>query len=124
MTLDYALLSTLFIVGLIGSGHCIGMCGGIVAALGSNKPSSGITARLQHWPIAQLQPSGGHCGWPSGGSGGGALSNIDSTAANLGWGHDCIDGPLYSWLVASANAPRAARANCLAADSTAGPAPR
>jgi sulfite exporter TauE/SafE len=39
MTLDYSLLSTLFIVGLMGSGHCIGMCGGIVAALGSNRPS-------------------------------------------------------------------------------------
>lgn len=39
MSLDYALLSTLFIVGLMGSGHCIGMCGGIVAALGSNRPS-------------------------------------------------------------------------------------
>jgi sulfite exporter TauE/SafE len=39
MTFDYSLLGTLFIVGLIGSGHCIGMCGGIVAALGSNRPS-------------------------------------------------------------------------------------
>ena len=39
MTLDYSLLSTLFIVGLMGSGHCIGMCGGILAALGSNRPS-------------------------------------------------------------------------------------
>lgn len=34
-----ALLGSLFIVGLMGSGHCIGMCGGIVAALGSNRPS-------------------------------------------------------------------------------------
>jgi sulfite exporter TauE/SafE len=39
MMLDYSLLSTLFIVGLMGSGHCIGMCGSIVAALGSNRPS-------------------------------------------------------------------------------------
>ena len=39
MTFDYALLGTLFMVGLFGSGHCIGMCGGIVAALGSNRPN-------------------------------------------------------------------------------------
>ncbi len=39
MTLDYTLLSTLFVVGLMGSGHCIGMCGGIVAALGSSRPN-------------------------------------------------------------------------------------
>ncbi|MDC1512662.1 sulfite exporter TauE/SafE family protein [Porticoccaceae bacterium] len=39
MTVDYALLGTLFMVGLFGSGHCIGMCGGIVAALGSNRPN-------------------------------------------------------------------------------------
>ena len=39
MMLDYGLIATLFIVGLMGSGHCIGMCGGIVAALGSQRPS-------------------------------------------------------------------------------------
>ena len=36
---DISLLGSLFVVGLMGSGHCIGMCGGIVAALGSNRPS-------------------------------------------------------------------------------------
>lgn len=36
---DFALLNAMFIVGLMGAGHCIGMCGGIVAALGANGPS-------------------------------------------------------------------------------------
>ena len=36
---DFALLNAMFIVGLMGAGHCIGMCGGIVAVLGANGPS-------------------------------------------------------------------------------------
>jgi uncharacterized protein len=36
---DFAVLNAMFIIGLMGSGHCIGMCGGIVAALGANGPS-------------------------------------------------------------------------------------
>lgn len=39
-TPDYAVLNAMFIVGLMGAGHCIGMCGGIVAALGANGPST------------------------------------------------------------------------------------
>ncbi|MDG1818336.1 MAG: sulfite exporter TauE/SafE family protein [Porticoccaceae bacterium] len=39
-TPDYALLNAMFVVGLMGAGHCIGMCGGIVAALGANGPSN------------------------------------------------------------------------------------
>ena len=30
------MLSMMFMVGLLGAGHCIGMCGGIVTALGAN----------------------------------------------------------------------------------------
>lgn len=37
---DLAVLNAMFIVGLMGAGHCIGMCGGIVAALGANRPSA------------------------------------------------------------------------------------
>jgi len=37
---DFAVLNAMFIVGLMGAGHCIGMCGGIVAALGANRPSA------------------------------------------------------------------------------------
>jgi len=33
--LDISALFTAFFVGLLGSGHCFGMCGGIAAGLGS-----------------------------------------------------------------------------------------
>ena len=33
--IDYSALITAFFVGLLGSGHCFGMCGGIAAGLGS-----------------------------------------------------------------------------------------
>ena len=33
--LDVSALFTAFFVGLLGSGHCFGMCGGIAAGLGS-----------------------------------------------------------------------------------------
>jgi sulfite exporter TauE/SafE len=33
--LDLSALFTVFLVGLLGSGHCFGMCGGIAAGLGS-----------------------------------------------------------------------------------------
>ena len=39
ISLNISLLGSLFVVGLMGSGHCIGMCGGIVTALGSNRPT-------------------------------------------------------------------------------------
>ena len=33
--LDLSALFTAFLVGLLGSGHCFGMCGGIAAGLGT-----------------------------------------------------------------------------------------
>jgi len=38
----------LFIVGLLGGGHCAGMCGGIVGALSLQSPQRGATAWLVH----------------------------------------------------------------------------
>lgn len=38
----------LFIVGLLGAGHCAGMCGGIVGALSLQAPSQGVAALLVH----------------------------------------------------------------------------
>jgi len=38
----------LFIVGLLGAGHCAGMCGGIVGALSLQSPPGGAAAILVH----------------------------------------------------------------------------
>jgi sulfite exporter TauE/SafE len=38
----------LFIVGLLGAGHCAGMCGGIVGALSLQSPQSGGVSLLVH----------------------------------------------------------------------------
>lgn len=38
----------LFIVGLLGGGHCAGMCGGIVGALSLQSPQGGAAAILVH----------------------------------------------------------------------------
>lgn len=41
-------LLALFIVGLLGGGHCAGMCGGIVGALSLQSPQGGGAALLVH----------------------------------------------------------------------------
>ena len=41
-------LFALFIVGLLGGGHCAGMCGGIVGALSMQSPARGAAALLVH----------------------------------------------------------------------------
>ncbi|MFN4149290.1 MAG: sulfite exporter TauE/SafE family protein, partial [Rhodocyclaceae bacterium] len=38
----------LFVVGLLGGGHCAGMCGGIVGALSLHSPKQGAVAVLVH----------------------------------------------------------------------------
>lgn len=63
ISLHISLLGSLFIVGLMGSGHCIGMCGGIVAALGSNRPSLQLLVgynlgRLLSYSIAGAMAAG------------------------------------------------------------------
>jgi sulfite exporter TauE/SafE len=45
--LDPAILSTAFLAGLLGSGHCFGMCGGIAAGLGALSPGRTIVPALQ-----------------------------------------------------------------------------
>ena len=35
LIIDLPILMTAFFAGLLGSGHCFGMCGGIAAGLGS-----------------------------------------------------------------------------------------
>ena len=45
--LDPAVLSTAFLAGLLGSGHCLGMCGGIAAGLGAMAPGRAVVPALQ-----------------------------------------------------------------------------
>jgi len=45
--LDPAILSTAFLAGLLGSGHCFGMCGGIAAGLGALSPGRAVVPALQ-----------------------------------------------------------------------------
>lgn len=45
--MDSSLLA-LFIVGLLGAGHCVGMCGGIVGALSLQSPQGGAASILVH----------------------------------------------------------------------------
>ena len=45
--LDPAVLSTAFLAGLLGSGHCFGMCGGIAAGLGAMTGDRAVLPALQ-----------------------------------------------------------------------------
>jgi sulfite exporter TauE/SafE len=45
--LDPAVLSTAFLAGLLGSGHCFGMCGGIAAGLGAMSWGRAVVPALQ-----------------------------------------------------------------------------
>jgi sulfite exporter TauE/SafE len=45
--LDPAVLSTAFLAGLLGSGHCFGMCGGIAAGLGAMSRGRAVVPALQ-----------------------------------------------------------------------------
>ena len=45
--LDPAVLTTAFMAGLLGSGHCFGMCGGIAAGLGAMSQSRAFIPALQ-----------------------------------------------------------------------------
>ncbi|WP_432239361.1 sulfite exporter TauE/SafE family protein [Herbaspirillum robiniae] len=52
-------LLPVFLVGLMGSVHCIGMCGGIVGALSSAAPArAGASSLLRHAPAAGLAAAG------------------------------------------------------------------
>jgi len=44
---DPAVLSTAFLAGLLGSGHCFGMCGGIAAGLGAMSKGRALVPALQ-----------------------------------------------------------------------------
>lgn len=45
--MDPAVLTTAFLAGLLGSGHCFGMCGGIAAGLGAMSRGRAIVPALQ-----------------------------------------------------------------------------
>jgi sulfite exporter TauE/SafE len=45
--LDPAVLITAFLAGLLGSGHCFGMCGGIAAGLGAMERGRAVVPALQ-----------------------------------------------------------------------------
>ena len=45
--MDPAVLTTAFLAGLLGSGHCFGMCGGIAAGLGAMAKGRAIVPALQ-----------------------------------------------------------------------------
>ena len=44
---DPAVISTAFLAGLLGSGHCFGMCGGIAAGLGAMSRGRAVVPALQ-----------------------------------------------------------------------------
>jgi len=48
---DLAVLGTAFLTGLLGSGHCFGMCGGIAGSLGA---LAGGNGRALAWPALQF----------------------------------------------------------------------
>jgi len=48
---DLAVLGTAFLTGLLGSGHCFGMCGGIAGSLGA---LAGGSSRALAWPALQF----------------------------------------------------------------------
>jgi sulfite exporter TauE/SafE len=45
--IDPAVLTTAFLAGLLGSGHCFGMCGGIAAGLGAMSRGRAVVPALQ-----------------------------------------------------------------------------
>ena len=45
--MEPAVLTTAFLAGLLGSGHCFGMCGGIAAGLGAMSKGRAIVPALQ-----------------------------------------------------------------------------
>ncbi|MFC1690237.1 sulfite exporter TauE/SafE family protein [Pseudomonadota bacterium] len=45
--MDPAVLTTAFLAGLLGSGHCFGMCGGIAAGLGAMSKGRALAPALQ-----------------------------------------------------------------------------
>lgn len=45
--MDPAVLTTAFLAGLLGSGHCFGMCGGIAAGLGAMSKGRAVVPALQ-----------------------------------------------------------------------------
>ena len=45
--MDPAVLTTAFLAGLLGSGHCFGMCGGIAAGLGAMSRGRALVPALQ-----------------------------------------------------------------------------
>lgn len=52
MTIDLTLLAAAFLAGLLGSGHCFGMCGGIAGSLGAISGLSGKGSAA--WPALQF----------------------------------------------------------------------
>lgn len=43
---DYSILISAFLIGLMGAGHCIGMCGGLVAALSFALPAGSVVKKI------------------------------------------------------------------------------
>ena len=52
MTIDLTVLAATFLAGLLGSGHCFGMCGGIAGSLGAISGLSGKGSTA--WPALQF----------------------------------------------------------------------
>jgi len=73
---DGLTLSAAFLVGLFGSGHCLGMCGGIVGAISLQKPGEGLSG-----------------GWLQAAYHGGRLMSYAVAGALVGW-LGSLAGPL------------------------------
>ena len=51
---EFSALFSAFFAGLLGSGHCFGMCGGITAGLGNLPPGSGGVGKRQPGQVVVL----------------------------------------------------------------------
>lgn len=76
MLIDPGLLTSAFLLGLAGAGHCLGMCGGIAAALNLGGPRSVTVTVAYH---------------------GGRVASYALLGALVGWAAGSID--LYAWTV-------------------------
>jgi len=77
MTNNLSLLS-MFLVGLLGAGHCVGMCGGITAALGF------ATGDQRRWPILLGYNLGRIASYAIAGATVALLGQLGSTYLSLG----------------------------------------
>jgi len=53
-TIDPHILASAFLLGFLGSGHCLGMCGGLSSALGLNTGQSGRVLHVVGYNLGRI----------------------------------------------------------------------